>query len=96
MRWSVVLEGRALKTRGDPGFGFLFYFVQIYTSCVKKITYIQKHGEARGGDYICVHWRRRDFVRSHGSDIPSINGTARQVTSNWPLPSKMYPCYKSS
>lgn len=40
----------------------------------------QEHGEAQGGDYICVHWRRRDFVRSHSADIPSINGTAEQVS----------------
>ncbi|VDN06545.1 unnamed protein product [Thelazia callipaeda] len=39
----------------------------------------KKHGEAQGGDYICVHWRRRDFVSSHGAEIPSINGTAKQI-----------------
>nr|CRZ25877.1 BMA-PAD-2 [Brugia malayi] len=39
----------------------------------------KEHGEAQGGDYICVHWRRRDFVRSHSADIPSISGTAEQI-----------------
>ena len=39
----------------------------------------RKHGDARGGDFLCVHWRRRDFVRSHAKDIPSIEGTAQQV-----------------
>ncbi|VDN40386.1 unnamed protein product [Gongylonema pulchrum] len=43
----------------------------------------KEHAEARGGDYICVHWRRRDFVRHHGTDIPSINGTARQVNLSY-------------
>uniref|UniRef100_A0A915Q588 GDP-fucose protein O-fucosyltransferase 2 n=1 Tax=Setaria digitata TaxID=48799 RepID=A0A915Q588_9BILA len=41
----------------------------------------KEHGEAHGGDYICVHWRRRDFVRSHSVDIPSINGTAKQIVA---------------
>ncbi|VDM27182.1 unnamed protein product [Toxocara canis] len=41
---------------------------------------VKKHGDALGGDFICAHWRRRDFVRSHAADIPSIEGTARIIT----------------
>ncbi|MCP9266039.1 GDP-fucose protein O-fucosyltransferase 2 [Dirofilaria immitis] len=41
----------------------------------------KKHGEAQGGDYICVHWRRRDFVHSHNADIPSISCTAEQIAA---------------
>uniref|UniRef100_A0A0N5AS25 GDP-fucose protein O-fucosyltransferase 2 n=1 Tax=Syphacia muris TaxID=451379 RepID=A0A0N5AS25_9BILA len=40
----------------------------------------KSHGDALGGDYLCVHWRRRDFVRAHEKDIPSINGTAVQIS----------------
>uniref|UniRef100_A0A914V2N1 GDP-fucose protein O-fucosyltransferase 2 n=1 Tax=Plectus sambesii TaxID=2011161 RepID=A0A914V2N1_9BILA len=39
-----------------------------------------KHGQAKGGPYLAVHWRRKDFVRAHGKDLPSINGTAQQIT----------------
>uniref|UniRef100_A0AC35TUQ7 GDP-fucose protein O-fucosyltransferase 2 n=1 Tax=Rhabditophanes sp. KR3021 TaxID=114890 RepID=A0AC35TUQ7_9BILA len=39
----------------------------------------RKHGEAVGGEYICVHWRRGDFVRAHAKEIPSIKGTAHQI-----------------
>ncbi|VDP12459.1 unnamed protein product [Onchocerca flexuosa] len=41
----------------------------------------KEHGEAQGGDFICVHWRRGDFVRSHNADIPSISGTAEQIAA---------------
>lgn len=34
---------------------------------------------ALGGDFICAHWRRRDFVRAHGKELPSIEGTAKQL-----------------
>ncbi|KHJ85576.1 hypothetical protein OESDEN_14693, partial [Oesophagostomum dentatum] len=37
--------------------------------------------DARGGDYVCAHWRRRDFVRAHGKELPSINGTAAKMQS---------------
>lgn len=42
---------------------------------------MKKHGEALGGNFICVHWRRRDFVRSHRDDIPSVEGAARQIVN---------------
>uniref|UniRef100_A0A1I7XVM8 GDP-fucose protein O-fucosyltransferase 2 n=1 Tax=Steinernema glaseri TaxID=37863 RepID=A0A1I7XVM8_9BILA len=29
--------------------------------------------------FMCVHLRRRDFVRSHSKDIPSIEGAAKQI-----------------
>uniref|UniRef100_A0A0K0F8E2 GDP-fucose protein O-fucosyltransferase 2 n=1 Tax=Strongyloides venezuelensis TaxID=75913 RepID=A0A0K0F8E2_STRVS len=37
------------------------------------------HGSAIGGNYICVHWRRGDFVKSHRKNIPSIKGAALQI-----------------
>ncbi|EYC16600.1 hypothetical protein Y032_0033g2742 [Ancylostoma ceylanicum] len=38
----------------------------------------QRRG-ALGGDYVCAHWRRRDFIRAHGKELPSIEGTARKL-----------------
>ena len=40
-----------------------------------------KPSGAIGGPYLAVHWRRKDFVRSHGKEIPSIKGTAQQITA---------------
>lgn len=28
---------------------------------------------------MCVHWRRKDFIRAHGKELPSIKGTADQL-----------------
>lgn len=30
-------------------------------------------------NYLSVHWRRQDFARSRGNDVPTIGGTARQI-----------------
>ncbi|KAI6177007.1 GDP-fucose protein O-fucosyltransferase 2 precursor [Aphelenchoides bicaudatus] len=39
-----------------------------------------KVGSAVGGDYLCVHWRRRDFsTYAHKNDVPSIKGTVDQI-----------------
>ncbi|KAK6742630.1 hypothetical protein RB195_010095 [Necator americanus] len=35
--------------------------------------------DALGGDYVCAHWRRKDFLRAHGKELPSIKETARKV-----------------
>uniref|UniRef100_A0A915HTI6 GDP-fucose protein O-fucosyltransferase 2 n=1 Tax=Romanomermis culicivorax TaxID=13658 RepID=A0A915HTI6_ROMCU len=36
-------------------------------------------GAAIGGPYLCVHWRRKDFIRAHTQEVPSIKGTAAQI-----------------
>ncbi|VDM59864.1 unnamed protein product [Angiostrongylus costaricensis] len=38
-----------------------------------------KNRDAIGGNFLCAHWRRRDFVRAHGDELPSINGAAKQL-----------------
>ncbi|KAJ1347739.1 hypothetical protein KIN20_002881 [Parelaphostrongylus tenuis] len=38
-----------------------------------------KNRNAAGGNFLCAHWRRRDFMRVHGDELPSINGTAKQL-----------------
>ena len=39
----------------------------------------KKHGDAIGGPYLAVHLRRRDFLYGHKDDVPSIEGTAKQI-----------------
>lgn len=34
---------------------------------------------AVGGNYICVHLRRRDFIRGRHKEVPSIKGAAAQI-----------------
>lgn len=36
-------------------------------------------GQALGGPYLSVHWRRKDFLYAHGDELPSIDGTAEQI-----------------
>ncbi|GLV36279.1 O-fucosyltransferase 2 [Carabus blaptoides fortunei] len=37
------------------------------------------HRNAKGGPYICVHLRRRDFVWGRPSEVPDIEHAARQI-----------------
>lgn len=37
--------------------------------------------EPRGGNYLCVHLRRKDYVHSRKNQIPSLKGAAEQVQS---------------
>ncbi|KAE9416122.1 hypothetical protein Angca_004060, partial [Angiostrongylus cantonensis] len=38
-----------------------------------------KNRKAIGGNFLCAHWRRKDFLRAHGDELPSIDGTAKQL-----------------
>ncbi|XP_059503048.1 GDP-fucose protein O-fucosyltransferase 2 isoform X3 [Stegostoma tigrinum] len=40
-----------------------------------------KLGTARGGPYLGVHLRRKDFIWGHREDIPSIKGTAEKINN---------------
>ncbi|KJH47843.1 hypothetical protein DICVIV_06038 [Dictyocaulus viviparus] len=33
---------------------------------------------AVGGNFLCAHWRRGDFLRARGDQLPSVHGTAKQ------------------
>lgn len=35
--------------------------------------------EGRGGAYVCVHLRRKDYVHSRKGQIPSLKGAAEQI-----------------
>ena len=39
----------------------------------------RKHGDAKGGPYLAVHLRRRDFLYAHKEDVPSLKETAAQI-----------------
>ena len=49
----------------------------IFSFCSNRIQ--RKHGEAKGGPYLAVHMRRRDFLYGHKDEVPSIEGTAEQI-----------------
>ena len=38
-----------------------------------------KRSESRGGPYMCVHLRRKDYVHSRKGQIPSLKGAAEQI-----------------
>ena len=39
-----------------------------------------ERSESRGGPYMCVHLRRKDYVHSRKGQIPSLKGAAEQIT----------------
>ena len=39
-----------------------------------------ERGQAKGGDYLCMHFRRKDYLRHTVLRIPSIKGAAEQMT----------------
>ena len=38
-----------------------------------------KRSETRGGPYMCVHLRRKDYVRAREGQIPTLKGAAEQI-----------------
>ena len=38
-----------------------------------------KRSETRGGPYMCVHLRRKDYVQARKGQIPSLQGAAEQI-----------------
>ena len=49
------------------------YFTEFY------LIFQKQHGEAKGGPYLAVHLRRRDFLRGHSADTPTIEEAANQI-----------------
>ena len=39
----------------------------------------RNHGEAKGGPYVAIHLRRRDFLYGHSERVPSLEGAANQT-----------------
>ncbi|KAK3090398.1 hypothetical protein FSP39_011543 [Pinctada imbricata] len=39
----------------------------------------RKHGEAKGGPYIAIHLRRRDYLWARKDELPSLKGAAKHV-----------------
>ena len=40
-----------------------------------------KSGSARGGPYLAVHLRRRDFVSGRSRSVPSLEAAARAIAA---------------
>ncbi|XP_033732365.1 GDP-fucose protein O-fucosyltransferase 2-like isoform X1 [Pecten maximus] len=41
----------------------------------------KKHGDAKGGPYLAIHLRRKDYLYAHGGEIPSIQLVPKKVKS---------------
>lgn len=39
----------------------------------------KRHGDAKGGPYLAIHLRRKDYLYAHGKEIPSLQYVARKV-----------------
>ena len=39
----------------------------------------REHGYAKGGPYLAVHLRRKDYLYAHGKEVPSIENAAKQI-----------------
>lgn len=42
-------------------------------------TFPSKERNAIGGNYLCVHLRRKDFARGRSKEVPTIKGAAEQI-----------------
>lgn len=51
----------------------LFVWCLYISQCQKK------PGDAKGGPYIGVHLRRKDYVRAHAKQVPSLKYAAEQI-----------------
>lgn len=40
-----------------------------------------KPGSAKGGPYLGVHLRRKDFIWGHREDVPSLKGAVKKIRS---------------
>lgn len=38
-------------------------------------------GSAKGGPYLGVHLRRKDFIWGHREDVPSLKGAVKKIRS---------------
>lgn len=46
-----------------------------------KISLQAKLGSAKGGPYLGVHLRRKDFIWGHREDVPSLKGAVKKIRS---------------
>lgn len=47
--------------------------------CYFLITPQAKPGSAKGGPYLGVHLRRKDFIWGHREDVPSLKGAVKKI-----------------
>lgn len=41
----------------------------------------RKHGDAKGGPYVAIHLRRKDYLYSHSKEVPSLENAAKVTKS---------------
>lgn len=49
--------------------------------CYFLIAPQAKPGSAKGGPYLGVHLRRKDFIWGHREDVPSLKGAVKKIRS---------------
>lgn len=49
--------------------------------CYFLITPQAKPDSAKGGPYLGVHLRRKDFIWGHREDVPSLKGAVKKIRS---------------
>ena len=71
-------------SRFDPAYvwcGSWFYDVQ-NTNCHPNVEFWLAQaelGSAKGGSYLGVHLRRKDFIWGHRKDVPSLKGAVKKI-----------------
>lgn len=61
-------------------------FLLVRTKC--KVSCFQPRRDATGGNYLCAHLRRADFLRGREATTPSLRAAATQISNR----TKQYHC----
>lgn len=49
------------------------------TKFLSLLEFQPRRGKAKGGPYVAVHLRRKDFVFARGKEVPSLKMAAEQI-----------------
>lgn len=66
------------QKQGHP----LYYkTIIIVITCITLIYILlqKNHGDAKGGPYLSVHLRRKDYLYAHKEQVPSLKYAAKQI-----------------
>lgn len=61
--------------------GSSFKIQAIFICFVSLFDPQTKLGSAKGGPYLGVHLRRKDFIWGHREDVPSLKGAVKKIRS---------------
>lgn len=62
-------------------------FTILFSAIIKQWSVVSlflsqaKLGSAKGGPYLGVHLRRKDFIWGHREDVPSLKGAVKKMRS---------------